>query len=76
MLRRYIVFGETTESEANMVIIGYESAKSPKGAWEAFKARGDYFEAQKSTLTDHEVRIAELGKIHRFYVDDGEAASR
>ncbi len=76
MLWRYIVFGETIESEANMVIIGYETVGSPEGAWEAFKAKGDYFEAQKSVLTAHEVRIAELGKIHRFYMDHVKTAPR
>ena len=64
----YIVFGETNESENNLVILDMVgTADSPEDAFEHFK--NGVLEEQRAIMTSREVRVVGISIIYRYVVD-------
>ena len=65
---RYLIFGETHESDANMINLEFvPSAEGPEDAYEQFK--DGFLVHQRSRMTSCHVRIVSVVPIHRYYVE-------
>jgi hypothetical protein len=67
--KRYIIYGETEESEGNFVVLGFEVACTPKQAFEKWMKK-DFAKHQIEMLTDDEIQVREIAgieDIHYFY---------
>lgn len=64
----YIVFGETNESENNLVILDMVgTADSPEDAFEHFK--NGMLGEQRKLMTSREVRIVGISIMYRYLVE-------
>ena len=64
----YLVFGETSESENNLVVLDkVNTAESHEAAFEHFKS--GMLEDQRTIMTSREVRVVKISPIYRYVVD-------
>lgn len=63
----YIIYGDTEESENNLVVLSFREAESASEAFEKWK-ESETFRAQKGILTSNEIRVCEMGARNYFFL--------
>jgi len=64
----YLILGETSESENNLVVLDMVgTAESHEAAYEHFK--NGMLEDQRAIMTSREVRVVKISPIYRYVVD-------
>jgi len=69
-LKKFIIYGETDESENNLVVFSFEEARDHKSAFNKW-LNSDTFRAQKDIITEPtEIRVQEvIGDVKFFYIN-------
>lgn len=65
-MKRFIIYGETIESESNLVILSINEARNESDAFQEWK-ESEMYESQRKLLTDTTIRVIEIGSQIKYY---------